>query len=117
MGMDIVVVGDLNVDLVLTGLAALPAYRVLSFAKGMRFVLGGSSAIFACNIARLGATVGFVGKLGADDLGYFLKRRLEASGVDTSRLVMDPSQTTGICISMSFPEEYAMVSYPGVRNT
>jgi sugar/nucleoside kinase (ribokinase family) len=117
MGMDIVVVGDLNVDLVLTGLAALPAYRELSFAKGMRFVLGGSSAIFACNIARLGASVGFVGKLGADELGYFLKRRLEASAVDTSRLVMDPSQTTGICISMSFPEEYAMVSYPGVRNT
>jgi sugar/nucleoside kinase (ribokinase family) len=114
--MDIVVVGDLNVDLVMTGLAALPAYGELSLAKSMRFVLGGSSAIFACNIARLGASVGFVGKLGADELGYFLKRRLEESRVDTSRIVMDPAQTTGICISMSFPQEYAQVTYPGARN-
>jgi sugar/nucleoside kinase (ribokinase family) len=117
MQMDIVVVGDLNVDLVLTGLPALPAYRELRLAKGMRFVLGGSSAIFACNAARLGAKVGFVGKVGEDEFGGFLRRRLERSGVDTSHLLIDRSGDTGICVSMSFPEEYAMVSYPGVRET
>ena len=115
--MDIVVVGDLNVDLVLTGLPALPAYRELRVAKGMRFVLGGSSGIFACNAARLGASVGFVGKVGADEFGDFLLRRLEQSGVDTSHLVRSRSGRTGICISMSFPEEYAMVSYAGIRES
>lgn len=115
--MDIVVVGDLNVDLVLTGLDALPAYRELRLAKGMRFTMGGSSAIFACNAARLGLEVGFVGKVGEDEFGDFLRRRLEASGVDTSRMVRDASERTGICISMSFPEEYAMMSYPGIRQT
>jgi len=115
--MDIVVVGDLNVDLVLTGLEALPAYRELRRAKGMRFALGGSSGIFACNAARLGARVGFVGKVGDDELGDFLRRRLEASGVDVSHLEVDRSGVTGICVSMSFPEEYAMMSYPGVRDT
>jgi len=114
---DIVVVGDLNVDLVLTGLPALPAYRELRVAKGMRFVLGGSSGIFACNAARLGASVGFVGKVGADEFGDFLLRRLEQSGVDTSHLVRSRSGRTGICISMSFPEEYAMVSYAGIRES
>ena len=115
--MDIVVVGDLNVDLVLTGLPALPAYRELRVAKGMRFVLGGSSGIFACNASRLGASVGFVGKVGADEFGDFLLRRLEQSGVDTSHLVRSRSGRTGICISMSFPEEYAMVSYAGIRES
>jgi len=114
---DIVVVGDLNVDLVLTGLPALPAYRELRVAKGMRFVLGGSSGIFACNASRLGASVGFVGKVGADEFGDFLLRRLEQSGVDTSHLVRSRSGRTGICISMSFPEEYAMVSYAGIRES
>jgi len=115
--MDIVVVGDLNVDLVLTGLAALPAYRELRLAKGMRFALGGSSAIFACNAARLGASVGFVGKVGDDEFGHFLRRCLEQSGVDTSHMILDSVERTGICVSMSFPEEYAMVSYPGIRDS
>jgi sugar/nucleoside kinase (ribokinase family) len=115
--MDIAVVGDLNVDLVLTGLAELPAYRELRQAKGMRFALGGSSAIFACNAARLGASVGFVGKVGDDEFGAFLRRCLVAAGVDVSRLVADPSGATGICISMSFPDDYAMVSYPGIRRS
>lgn len=110
-------VGDLNVDLVLTGLEALPAYRELRLAKGMRFTMGGSSSIFACNAARLGAKVGFVGKVGEDEFGDFLRRRLEESGVDTSHMVRDSSEPTGICISMSFPEEYAMMSYPGIRQT
>lgn len=115
--MDIVVVGDLNVDLVLTGLPALPAYRELRVAKSMRFALGGSSGIFACNAARLGARVGFVGKMGEDEFGDFLQRRLKESSVDTSHLVRDRSERTGVCISMSFPEEYAMVSYAGIRET
>ena len=115
--MDIVVVGDLNVDLVLTGLSALPAYRELRVAKGMRFVLGGSSGIFACNAARLGASIGFVGKVGEDEFGDFLQRRMEESGVDASHLARDRSQQTGICVSMSFPEEYAMASYAGIRET
>jgi len=115
--MDIVVVGDLNVDLVLTGLPALPAYRELHVATGMRFAPGGSSGIFACNAARLGSSVGFVGKLGEDELGDFLRRRLDERGVDTSHLARDRSGHTGICISMSFPEEYAMVSYAGIRET
>ena len=115
--MDIVVVGDLNVDLVLTGLPALPAYRELRVAKGMRFALGGSSGIFACNAACLGSRVGFVGKVGEDEFGDFLQCRLKESGVDTSHLVRGRTERTGICISMSFPEEYAMVSYAGIRET
>jgi sugar/nucleoside kinase (ribokinase family) len=115
--MDIAVVGDLNVDLVLTGLADLPAYRELRQSTGMRFALGGSSGIFACNAARLGPSVGFVGKVGEDEFGAFLRRRLAAAGVDTSRLKADPSGATGICVSMSFPEDYAMVSYPGIRRS
>jgi len=115
--MDIVVVGDINADLILTGLPSLPAFRELKHAKGMKFTLGGSSAIFALNIARLGAATGFVGKVGKDHVGDFLLDALTTAGVDISRVVRDAALPTGICVSMSFPDDYAMVSYPGVRES
>ncbi len=117
MTMDIVVVGELNVDLVLTGLPSLPGYRELRFARDMRFTLGSSSAIFACNAARLGASVGFVGKVGDDEFGDFMLRSLQQAGVDTSRIIRHTGGRTGICVVMSFPEDYAMVSFPGIRET
>ncbi len=115
--MDICVVGELNVDLVLTGLSSLPGYGELRLAKDMRFALGSSSAIFACNAARLGAKVGFVGKVGDDEFGDFLLKCLRQANVDTSRIIRQPGGRTGICVVMSFPKEYAMASFPGIRET
>ena len=115
--MDVVVVGELNADLVLTGLTSLPAYGEVRLAKDMRFALGSSSAIFACNLARLGVEVGFVGKLGADETGNFLLRALRDRGVETSQIIQSSAGRTGICVVMSFPHEYAMASYAGIRET
>ena len=115
--MDICVVGELNVDLVLTGLSSLPGYGELRLAKDMRFALGSSSAIFACNAARLGAKVGFVGKVGDDEFGDFLLKCLRQANVDTSRIIRKLGGRTGICVVMSFPKEYAMASFPGIRET
>ncbi len=115
--MDIVVVGELNVDLVLTGLSSLPAYKELRLARDMRFTLGSSSAIFACNAARLGASVGFVGKVGDDEFGDFMLRSLRQSGVETCSIIRHPGGRTGICVLMSFPDDYSMVSFPGIRET
>lgn len=117
MNLDIAVVGELNVDLVLTGLPSLPAYKELRLARDMRFTLGSSSAIFACNAARLGARVGFVGKVGDDEFGDFMLRSLRQSGVETSCIIRHPGGRTGICVVMSFPEDYSMVSFPGIRET
>jgi len=115
--MDIVVVGDINVDLVLTGLPSLPALHELKYANNMKFTLGGASAIFAYNIARLGVSTGFVGKVGKDPLGEFLIDTLKSVGVDTSRVVRDSTLPTGVCVVISFPQDYAMVSYPGIRHS
>ena len=115
--MEAVVVGELNADLILIGLAALPKYGELQLARGMRLTLGSSSAIFACNLARLGVRVGFVGKVGNDMIGSFLIEHLKTSGVDTSRIVRAEGAQTGICVVMSFPHEYAMASYAGVRES
>jgi sugar/nucleoside kinase (ribokinase family) len=115
--LDIVVVGELNVDLILSGLPGLPAMGKCKLSKDMHFTLGSASAIFASNIARLGLNVGFVGKIGDDEFGDFILKSLQAGNVDTSMIIKDHKQKTGICVSLSFPENYAMASYAGVRET
>ena len=49
--LDIVVVGELNVDLILTGLPSLPEMGKCNLSKDMHFTLGSASAIFASNIS------------------------------------------------------------------
>lgn len=114
---DVVVVGELNVDLILTGLASFLEMGTCKLSKDMSFTLGSASAIFASNIARLGTKVGFLGKIGDDILGEFIIQCLESGNVDTARIIRDKNEKTGICVSISFPENYAMASYPGVRET
>ena len=115
--LDIVVVGELNVDLILTGLPSLPKMGQCGLAKDMHFTLGSASAIFASNIANLGLNVGFVGKIGDDDFGNFILKSLNKRNVDTSMVIRDKDAKTGICVSMSFPDDYAMASYAGVRES
>jgi sugar/nucleoside kinase (ribokinase family) len=115
--LDIVVVGELNVDLILTGLPSLPEMGVCKLSKDMHFTLGSASAIFASNISRLGVNVGFVGKIGDDDLGEYILKSLKKRNVETSQIIKDKNGKTGICVSISFPENYAMASYAGVRET
>lgn len=115
--LDVVVVGELNVDLILTGLPSLPEMGKGKLAKDVNFTLGSASAIFASNIARLGLNVGFLGKIGDDYFGDFILDCLNSRNVDTSHVIRDKNAKTGICVSLSFPENYAMASFPGVRET
>jgi sugar/nucleoside kinase (ribokinase family) len=115
--LDIVVVGELNVDLILTGLPSLPEMGNCILSKDMHFTLGSASAIFASNISRLGLKVGFVGKIGDDEFGDFILNMLAKTKVDTSQIIREKKAKTGICVSLSFPDNYAMASYAGVRET
>jgi len=78
---DAIALGELLVDFVSiekdVALADLP-----SFAGAA----GGAPANVAVGLARLGVTAGFMGKVGDDPFGDFLRRTLEAAGVETSCL-------------------------------
>lgn len=55
---------------------------------------GGAPANVAVQAARLGMPAQFVGKVGADMHGDFLKRALQERGVDVSSVVQDPEAFT-----------------------
>ena len=86
--LDVIVVGELNVDLILTGVPSLPEMGKEKIVKDMHFTMGSASAIFASNIAKLGMNVGFIGKIGKDDFGQFMLKSLKEKNVDTSSIII-----------------------------
>lgn len=114
--LDMIVVGELNVDLILTGVPSLPEMGKEKIVKDMNFTMGSASAIFASNIAKLGMKVGFLGKIGNDEFGKFMLQSLKERNVDVSHVIKDDKLKTGITVSLSFPEDYAMVTYEGAMD-
>jgi sugar/nucleoside kinase (ribokinase family) len=114
---DIAVVGELNADLILRG-DVTPAFgQVEKLIDDATLTLGSSSGIFACGAASLGLRVAFIGKVGADVFGYFLKQYLEDRGIDTHGLVIDPAVKTGLTVIFSpgagLGDDRALLTYPG----
>lgn len=111
--LDIVVVGELNVDMILQDLNSFPEMGKEKIARNMLLTMGSASAILACNIARLGVKVGFIGQLGKDLYADIVLGTLQQRGVDTGGIIQNDNTQTGITVVMSFPEDYAMVTYMG----
>jgi sugar/nucleoside kinase (ribokinase family) len=75
--------------------------------------MGSSSAIFACGAARLGLRVAFIGKIGDDEFGRFVKDYLKNRGVDTSGVVIDEQIKTGLSVILSRGNDRAILTYAG----
>ena len=114
---DVVVVGELNADLILSGDVAPVFGQVEKLIDDAALVLGSSSGIFACGAARLGLRVAFVGKVGDDEFGRFLMGRLKASGVDIAGMIIDSTIKTGLTVIFSRGNDRAMLTYPGAIAT
>jgi sugar/nucleoside kinase (ribokinase family) len=114
---DIVVVGELNADLILSDPQGFPEMGKEKLVGGMLLTMGSASAIFATNIAHLGMKVGFIGKLGNDYLGKIVTDTLAERGVDCSGIQVMPDEKTGITVALSYPEDYAMMTYMGAMET
>ncbi len=110
---DVLVVGELNVDLILTGDVTPGFGQAEKVVDDATLTLGSSSAIFACGAARLGLTVAFIGKVGDDDFGRIVQRTLKERGIDTSGVVVDPIVKTGLSIILSRPDDRAILTHLG----
>src|SRR5882724_1972598 len=109
----VVVIGDLNIDAVVCGLSELPRMGSEILASDFRLTLGGSSAIFACGVAKLGLAVTFISKVGADDFGKRCLAALRQAGVSTRRISRAGDFNTGVTISLSTRKDRALVTYLG----
>lgn len=110
---DVIVVGELNVDLIFNQIGSFPEIGKEKFSNAMALVLGSSSAIFASNLSSLGLKVAFIGKIGDDVFGRFCKEQLEMKGVDTSMILTSNSVQTGATVVLNFGEDRANVTCQG----
>ena len=90
---DITAIGEILIDLTQTGKngAGVPTFAANP---------GGAPANVAVAAARLGCSTAFIGKVGADSLGGYLRQVLEENGVDHSGLQVGESATTMAIVSI-----------------
>ncbi|MFF1634548.1 carbohydrate kinase family protein [Leifsonia sp. NPDC058248] len=112
-GVDVLVVGDANPDLLLTGDTVPRFGQVEQLLDGADLLLGGSAAIVASGLARLGVRTALAAVVGADQFGRFVLDRLEERGVDTSAVMVSGDTPTGLSVILSEPHDRAILTLPG----
>lgn len=112
--LEISVVGELNLDLVLTGLPEQFEVDREHLASEFALTLGSSSAIFAHNFALLGNRVLFHSAVGDDPLGEICITRLRESGADVSRVRRFADKQTGVSVILPRAHGRFILTYPGV---
>ncbi|MDR2785267.1 MAG: carbohydrate kinase family protein [Treponema sp.] len=99
--MKIAVIGGANIDI--TGISAAPLRERDSNPAKVHLSGGGVGRNIACNLARLGADVSFVGAIGDDGFGKLLRESLAESGLDDSALIVRKDLATGLYLVLMEP--------------
>ncbi|MGD8682803.1 MAG: sugar kinase [Chloroflexota bacterium] len=111
---DVYVIGDVNPDILVIGDDVRPEFgQVEKYVGTIRLTVGGSSAISACGLARLGLRVAHGGIVGDDILGHAVLEALRERGVDTSTVTVDPAIPTGATVHLGTGEDRAMLTATG----
>ena len=110
---DVLVAGEINPDLILTGDIVPEFGQVEKLVDSATLAIGSSSAIFACGAARLGLKVGFIGVCGDDVFGRFMLDRMSARGIDTFPTLIDSSRQTGLSIILVRGTDRAILTHLG----
>ena len=111
---DILVAGEINPDLILSG-NVLPEFgQVEKLVDSAVLTIGSSSAIFACGAARLGLKVAFIGMCGRDVFGRFMLDEMQKRGVDVSNVIVRADGRTGISVILNRDSDRAILTQPGM---
>ena len=112
--LDVLVLGDARPDLWLRGKVEELVYddrrRPVDEAT---LELGGSGAVTAVALSRLGLRSAFAGVVGDDACGWFVRDALAASGVDVSALQVRGGTATGVSVVLTRGSGRAILSTPG----
>lgn len=88
---DVIALGELLIDFVPT-VSGVSLIEAPAFKKAP----GGAPANVAAGLSKLGVSCAFLGKVGQDAFGYFLKETLDQVGVDTSGLIFSKEARTAL---------------------
>jgi len=111
---DILVAGEINPDLILTG-DVTPAFnQVEKLVDSATLTIGSSSAIFACGAARLGLKIAFIGVCGDDVFGRFMLDEMQKRGIDVSNIIVRSDGQTGLSMILNVQSDRAILTHAGL---
>jgi sugar/nucleoside kinase (ribokinase family) len=99
---EIVTIGPLNIDLIVTSNAPVDASQLINW-KGLANVhlrVAGAAGYVTQNLARLGLKVGILSTVSDDAFGNEIVRVLRDAQIDAARLQIESGTTTSIAIYM-----------------
>ena len=111
---DILVAGEINPDLILSGNVIPEFNQVEKLVDTANLAIGSSSAIFACGAARLGLKVAFIGVCGDDVFGRFMRDEMSKQSVDMSNIIVRKDGQTGLSIILNNQSDRAILTHSGL---
>ena len=109
----ILVIGDLNVDIIVSGMTEFPKLGREIHCGDVRTVMGGSASIFACRLGQLGAEVDILGVVGRDENGRVVLNTLRSNNVGLDKVIIRDDIRTGVTISLTYPKDKALITFTG----
>ena len=113
----VLVVGDANPDLILRGDVVPRFGQAEQLLDDAALVVGGSAAITAHGLARLGRPVSLLAAVGDDPFARLVVGDLAAAGVDTDGMLVRAGVRTGITVVLSTPDDRALLTLPAAIPT
>jgi ribokinase len=111
----IVVLGSLNMDLVVQA-KRLPVGGETILGEAFHEIAGGKGANQAVAMARLGASVKMIGRVGKDGFGNTLMSTLNKDGIDTTGIKTIDGISTGVAlITLQSSGENSIIVVPGAN--
>src|SRR3972149_5890414 len=114
MKFDILVAGEINPDLILSGDVTPEFGQVEKLVDSATLTIGSSSAIFACGAARLGLKVAFIGVCGDDVFGRFMLDEMQKRDVEIENVIVHPNGFTGLSVILARGADCAILTHPGL---
>ncbi len=114
MKFDILVAGEINPDLILSGDVVPEFGQVEKLVDTATLAIGSSSAIFACGAARLGLKVAFIGVCGDDVIGRFMLDELSKHNVHVGNVIVRSDGQTGLSVILNNGSDRAILTHSGL---
>ena len=111
---DILVAGEINPDLILTGDVKPEFDQVEKLVTSETLTVGSSSVIFACGAARLGLRVAFIGVCGDDVFGRFMLAEMQKRNVNVDHVIIRTAGQTGLSVILNREADRAILTHPGL---
>lgn len=102
---DVITIGE-----TLAAFAPVESIR-MRYASGFRMRIAGAESNTAIGLQKLGISVGWLSRLGADELGEFILNTIRSEGVDISGVHIDPSHRTGVMFKQPLANSETQVFY------